>query len=282
MSQLARECNIHLITLRYQTIYEKIIFILYLYETFVYKIYLFLEKNLYLCNSTRNISSLTSNQQDINRIQTINKLNPYYITGFVDGEGCFLINIVSRSNQILGFNINLVFKIKLHSRDIELIKMIRNTLGQIGNITIRKDGYVEFIVSYIKDIEILIKHFESYPLLTQKWSDYQLFKQTFILIKNKEHLNMEGLKKIVSLKSGSSPLFFYLLIILYIFIYIKYLKYHKKTKLGVALPYFIYIYIYIYIKLLNNGLPEKLKIAFPDTISATRPKAPKPIIQDPH
>ena len=245
MSQLAPECKSHLITFSHQTIYEKIINLINIikYFPFVYKIYLFLIKNQYSYSYIRNISSLTSNKQDMNTIQSISKLNPYYITGFVDGEGCFLINIVKRSDQILGFNVNLVFKLKLHSRDIELLKSIRNTLGQIGNITIRKDSYVEFIVSSKKDIEILIKHFESYPLLAQKWSDYQLFKQTFILIKNKEHLKMEGLNKIVSLKS-----------------------------------------------VLNNGLSDNLKIAFPfpfpfpfpDIITEIRPKAPKPIIKDSH
>lgn len=234
MSQLAQECKPHSITFRHQTIYEKILNIINIIP-FIYKIYLFLVKNQYIHNYIRNMSSLTSNKQDINITQSISKLNPYYITGFVDGEDCFLINIVKRSDQLLGFNVNLVFKLKLHSRDIELLKSIRNTLGQIGNITIRKDSYVEFIVSSKKDIEILIKHFDSYPLLTQKWSDYQLFKQTFILIKNKEHLKMEGLNKIVSLKS-----------------------------------------------VLNNGLSDNLKIAFPDIIPAIRPKAPKPIIQDPH
>lgn len=256
MSQLAQECKPHSITFRHQTIYEKIIKIINIIKwsrreeptPFVYKIYLFLVKNQYTYNYIRNISSLTSNKQDMNITQSISKLNPYYITGFVDGwapelrgPGCFLINIVKRSDQILGFNVNLVFKLKLHSRDIELLKSIRNTLGQIGNITIRKDSYVEFIVSSKKDIEILIKHFESYPLLTQKWSDYQLFKQTGaapILIKNKEHLKMEWaqpLNKIVSLKS-----------------------------------------------VLNNGLSDSLKIAFPNIIPEIRPKAPKPIIQDPY
>jgi len=235
MSRLAQDYNYNLIVFRYQTIYEKIICILKIikYNIFIYKIY-FIVKNKYSYNYIRNLSYLTCNK-DINTIQNIRKLSPYYITGFVDGEGCFLINIVKGSNQILGFNVNLVFKLKLHSRDIELLKSIKNTLGQIGNITIRKDDYVEFIVSSKKDIEILIKHFESYPLITQKWSDYKLFKQTFILIKNKEHLKIEGLNKIVSLKS-----------------------------------------------VLNNGLSDKLKIAFPNIVYIIRPKAPKPIIKNPY
>src|SRR5271154_2632104 len=45
MSQLAQECNVF-ITFRFQTIYEKLIYILNIikYNTFVYKIYLFIVK----------------------------------------------------------------------------------------------------------------------------------------------------------------------------------------------------------------------------------------------
>ena len=38
-------------------------------------------------------------------------------------------------------------------------------------------------------------------MITQKWSDYQLFKQAFELIKRKEHLTTEGLNKIVGIKA---------------------------------------------------------------------------------
>jgi hypothetical protein len=55
---------------------------------------------------------------------TIKKLNPYYVTGFVDGEGCFLINVNTRSDLKLGYNVNLMFKLKIHSKDIKLLENI--------------------------------------------------------------------------------------------------------------------------------------------------------------
>jgi hypothetical protein len=33
---------------------------------------------------------------------------------------------------------------------------------------------------------------------------------------------------------------------------------------------------------LNKGLPDQLKAAFPDIVPALRPQPPKPKIQDPH
>jgi hypothetical protein len=47
-----------------------------------------------------------------------------------------------------------------------------------------------------------LAHFENYPLITQKWADYQLFKRAFDIIESKEHLTIEGLKKLVAIKAS--------------------------------------------------------------------------------
>ena len=201
MSQLAQKyklyLNLNLVIFRHQTIYEEIINYIIIYYI---KVQLFIKKIL-LKKVNLIIRPLS--------MQSIKKLNPYSVTGFIDGEGCFLININTRSDQKLGYNVNLMFKLKIHIRDKKLLDYIWNYFYNVGNITIRKDGYVELIVSSIKDIKVLINHFDAYPLITKKWADCQLFKQTFILINNKEHLTIEGLNKILSLKSvlnkGLSP-----------------------------------------------------------------------------
>jgi hypothetical protein len=61
---------------------------------------------------------------------------------------------------------------------------------------------VKFCVLSIKDISVIISHFDKYPLQTQKRADYELFKQAFTIILNKEHLTMDGLLKIVALKAS--------------------------------------------------------------------------------
>ena len=116
----------------------------------------------------------------INKELDYSKLNPYYVTGFTDAEGCFLINIVRRSGgsalQKLGYNVNLgapsSFKIKLRAsgllKDKLLLEKIWNFFDKIGNITVRKNGSVEYVVSSIKDLEIVINHFDNYPLITHK------------------------------------------------------------------------------------------------------------------
>jgi len=58
------------------------------------------------------------------------------------------------------------------------------------------------MVSSAADLEIILKHFDEYPLLTQKYADYLLFKLIVDLINKKEHLTHEGILKIVSIKSS--------------------------------------------------------------------------------
>jgi hypothetical protein len=128
-------------------------------------------------------------------------LNPNYVTGFTDAEGSFLINIQKRSELILGSSTSLSFKIKLHLKDKQLLEKICNFFN-VGKIYIRKDGYIEYIVNSMKDLEVIINHFNHYPLITQKLSDYKIFVLVFEYLKQKNHLTKKGLIEILSLKAS--------------------------------------------------------------------------------
>lgn len=47
-------------------------------------------------------------------------LNPYYITGFADGESYFYIGISPDSRSKLGYRVKLSFQIGLHEKDLAL------------------------------------------------------------------------------------------------------------------------------------------------------------------
>jgi hypothetical protein len=49
---------------------------------------------------------------------------------------------------------------------------------------------------------VILPHFEKYPLITQKHSDYLLFKKIVELMDKGEHLTKDGLIKIVNLKAS--------------------------------------------------------------------------------
>ena len=60
---------------------------------------------------------------------------------------------------------------------------------------------VQFRVSSLEDLNIIIHHFDKYPLLTRKHSDFLLFKEVVNLIKHGKHLSLEGLNRIMSIKA---------------------------------------------------------------------------------
>ena len=133
--------------------------------------------------------------------KSLNKLNPWFVTGFTDAEGCFLINIRPNSKMKIGYSVELVFKIGLHIKDKALVINFRNFFG-VGTVTTRGSDCIQYWVGSLKDLQVIVNHFDNYPLISQKFADFLLFRQVIDLMKRKEHLNLEGLNKIVSKKSS--------------------------------------------------------------------------------
>nr|YP_010963385.1 NADH dehydrogenase subunit 2 [Raffaelea arxii]WNK75974.1 NADH dehydrogenase subunit 2 [Raffaelea arxii] len=131
--------------------------------------------------------------------QVKNKLNPWYITGFSDGESNFRVGI-SQSNSKLGWIVQPVFQIELHKKDLNLLKKIK-AYFDVGEIYF-KESSCNFKVQSLKGVKVIINHFEKYPLFTKKREDFLLFTQIVVLISQKEHLTNEGLQKIISLKAS--------------------------------------------------------------------------------
>jgi len=130
-----------------------------------------------------------------------NNLHSYWITGFVDAEGCFNIRIIEKKRLKLGWEVQLCFIISLHKKDIALLE--QSFLG-VGNITKQGKDSVQFRVTSVKDLRVIINHFDKYPLITQKFADYQLFKQVVDMVNRKEHLTEEGLRKIIAIKASNN------------------------------------------------------------------------------
>lgn len=129
------------------------------------------------------------------------ELNPHYVTGFSDGESCFHLSIGKNSKYKIGYYVNPGFSIVLHKKDEHLLKSIQSFFGGIGNLKVLPN-IVQYRVFSLKDLDIIINHFDSYPLITKKHTDYLLFKEALNLIKNKEHLTIEGFNKIIALRSS--------------------------------------------------------------------------------
>ena len=158
-------------------------------------------KSISLLSSKRGLSPFVGIRSYITKkLDNLEKINPHFITGFVDAEGCFMISIYRRAENKTGWQIKPEFKITLHSKDLHLLEKIKSYFG-VGRI-IKKDKRVSFEVKSLKDIsEIIIPHFDIYPLISQKSADFILFKSAVESVLRKEHFTEEGLIKIVGIRS---------------------------------------------------------------------------------
>ena len=127
-------------------------------------------------------------------------MNPWFITGFTDGEGCFLIVVYKDNTDKTGWRVKLFYQINLHIRDKALLEQIQKffNVGKIYNSPTAS----RYHVSSVTDLQIIIQHFDKYSLLSQKRADFELLKQAFALVQNKVHLTSEGLEKIIAIKAS--------------------------------------------------------------------------------
>ena len=131
-------------------------------------------------------------------------LDPFFITGFSDGEASFIISVNYNENSALKWQVKAAFQIGLHINELPLLLEIKKFFNGTGHLNFDYNkGVAKFIVSKMEDlINNIIPHFNSFPLLTQKHVDFILWCKIIKKIKNKEHLSIEGLTEILNIKSG--------------------------------------------------------------------------------
>jgi hypothetical protein len=116
-------------------------------------------KNILYSNITQKSffsSEATSLPSGLLRTNTsLSTLNPNYVTGFTDGEGCFLVVISPDSKFKTGYRVKATFQIGLHEKDFALLEQIKLFFG-VGQITklgaeskYPPRGYLEYLVQMI-------------------------------------------------------------------------------------------------------------------------------------
>ena len=159
--------------------------------------------NKFVFKRIRNYSTMANNNNTTN--QSMNYiLNPLFVTGLFDAECSFVVTVLKNPRYKTGWNVQARVQIKMHEKDKVLIKSIQDFFGGIGYLSKpNKNSTVEFRVSTLKDLMyVILPHLDNYPLITKKHSDYLLFKQIVLLMFNKEHSTLEGIQKVINIKSS--------------------------------------------------------------------------------
>lgn len=168
-------------------------------------------------NLNQNFAPHSSRALTTSSVDTSTKalLNPYSITGFCYAESTFTISLTKDSRERKTtrrrgqdkdreiFSVHPSFALSLNIKDKDLIDSLQSYFG-VGRI--KQDISHSAVVFYVNSVEellaVIIPFFDKYPLITQKRSDFLLFKKAVNLIQEGAHLTSEGLTKIVSIKAS--------------------------------------------------------------------------------
>lgn len=123
---------------------------------------------------------------------------PGWIVGFTDGEGCFSISFNLRKSLTVGVETRPSFGVGQKSTSLSSLNIMKNHF-KCGHIRYSSnDGTYKYEIRDINDlVNKVIPFFEKHSLETAKKEDFKIFAEICRLIKQNQHLNQDGIKKII-------------------------------------------------------------------------------------
>lgn len=128
-------------------------------------------------------------------------LHSEWITGFVDGEGCFHVGISSHREMTTGYQVLPEFTVVQHERDVQLLHGLK-AFFKCGVVRTNHGDRMAYRVRDRKHLlDIVIPFFMKHPLKSKKHADFEKFRQVVKMMEAGEHLTVGGLEKIRSVAS---------------------------------------------------------------------------------
>jgi hypothetical protein len=129
-----------------------------------------------------------------------------YISGYVDGEGCFTVSISPRPTLLAGWEVRPSLSVSQNGDRAEVLLLIQQYFG-CGRIRPdRSDRTVKWETRSLEPIRVnVIPHFEQYPMLSGKQRDFERFADICERMARGEHRLRSGLVEIVRLAGEMNP-----------------------------------------------------------------------------
>ena len=128
------------------------------------------------------------------------KLDAQWITGFVDGEGCFHVGINPHNEMTAGFQVLPEFTVVQHKRDVQVLHAMKEYFG-CGVVRTNHGDRMAYRVRGVKDLQkIIVPFFIKYPLRTKKQIDFLKFRDVLQKMEAGVHLVSDGVEEIRRIK----------------------------------------------------------------------------------
>lgn len=120
-----------------------------------------------------------------------------YISGYVDGEGCFSVSLSPRHTLKTGWEVRPSFSVSQNADRAAFLYEIQRYFD-CGTIRPdRSDKTIKYEVRSLNNlVERVIPHFQQFPLRSEKQDAFERFAQVCQLMADKKHLQSEDMKLI--------------------------------------------------------------------------------------
>ena len=124
------------------------------------------------------------------------ELEPQWIVGFVDGEGCFHVGISSHKEMSTGYQVLPEFTVVQHERDVQVLHALKAYFG-CGVVRRNHADRMAYRVRTLNHLrDIIAPFFLKHPLKTRKNVEFRKFRRVLLLMHEGKHLTGEGLEEI--------------------------------------------------------------------------------------
>jgi hypothetical protein len=129
------------------------------------------------------------------------KLDPGWVTGFVDGEGCFHIGVSKHGEMKTGFQVLPEFTVVQHERDVKALYALKAFFG-CGVVRKNHGDRMAFRVRKLEHLkQIIVPFFMQHSLKTGKRQDFLKFRRVLQMMERGDHLTLDGILAIRAIAS---------------------------------------------------------------------------------
>jgi hypothetical protein len=119
-----------------------------------------------------------------------------WITGFVDGEGCFHVGINDRTDMKAGCQVLPEFTVVQHKRDVKILHALKAHFG-CGVVRSNHGDRMAYRVRGLEHLRTrIIPFFEKHSLKTSKRQNFMKFRRIVLMLEQGVHLTPEGVTEI--------------------------------------------------------------------------------------
>lgn len=129
-----------------------------------------------------------------------------YISGFIDGEGCFCVSFQPSRRHRFGWEVRPSFSVSQNADRAQLLSRIQELWGCGFIRPDRSDRTLKYEVRKVEDlVSVVTPHFRAYPLLSGKMDDVNCLAAICEMIHADQHLTEDGFREIVRLAMLMNP-----------------------------------------------------------------------------